>query len=131
MAETTTKRGRGRPKKEVLFRQVSVGIYYQSPNYFRPVQVAQFNVSEKTGDFDHTIINSDPTVVKPSLHGLGMCLDSGFPRYESIDSKTGGVREIYRDTSFDDWVNNLDGGSFQLAGHSFTLGDVVIEYETE
>ena len=89
MAETTTKRGRGRPKKEVLLRQVSVGIYYQSPNYFRPVQVAQFNVSEKTGDFDHTIINSDPTVVKPSLHGLGMCLDSGFPRYESIDSKTG------------------------------------------
>ena len=56
---------------------------------------------------------------------------SGLPRYESIDSKTGGVREIYRDTSFDDWVNNLDGGSFQLAGHSFTLGDVVIEYETE
>ena len=33
MAETTTKWGRGRPKKEVLLRQVSVGIYYQSPNY--------------------------------------------------------------------------------------------------
>ena len=75
MAETTIKRGRGRPKKEVLLRQVSVGIYYQSTNYFKPVQVAQFNVSEKTAEFDHTIINSDPTVVKPSLHGLRLYLD--------------------------------------------------------
>ena len=68
MAETTTKRGRGRPKKEVLLRQVSVGIYYQSPNYFRPIQVAQFNVSEKTADFDHTIINSDPNLFIDRIH---------------------------------------------------------------
>ena len=91
MAETTIKRGRGRPKKEKLFRNITLAIFYQPPNYFRPVQVAQFNVAEKTG----------------------------------------AIRDIYRENSFDDWVANLEGGEFTINQQSYKIQNIDIDYETE
>lgn len=131
MAEPTIKRGRGRPKKEKLFRKVTLGIFYQSPNYFRPIQVAQFNIAEKTGDFEMQIVNNDPSVTRPSMSGLTAFLSSGFPRFNSIDEKTGAVRDIYRETSFDDWVVNLENGEFTLNQQVYKIQNVDIDYEAE
>ena len=105
MAETTIKRGRGRPKKEKLFRNITLGIFHQPSNYFRPVQVAQFNIAEKTGDFEMKMVNTDPSVSRPSMSGLAAFLNSGLPRYNSTDEKTGAIRDIYRENSFDDCVD--------------------------
>ena len=131
MAETTIKRGRGRPKKEKLFRNITLAIFYQPPNYFRPVQVAQFNVAEKTGDFEMSMVNTDPSVSRPSMSGLTAFLNSGLPRYNSTDEKTGAIRDIYRENSFDDWVANLEGGEFTINQQSYKIQNIDIDYETE
>ena len=131
MAETTIKRGRGRPKKEKLLRNITVGVFYQSPNYYKPVQVAEFKVSEKTGDFEYTIMNNDTGVSRPSIQSLKATLSSGFPRYYFIDKETGGQRDVYRDNSFDDWANNLEYGQITLSGVGYTLNTPTVEYETE